>query len=1009
MIVGAGLAPAEAAISAVWGWIDQKKEAHGLLGAALDKVSDRILDTGLLKRHELVVAAHTALAMSAFFEVIAESPIGTALTEAGISDREKLLLAGAPLDIVDHTIQSLYRLEVPIPSAVTPFAQNRENIAAWATLMAEDVSRFVHSVLYDELYDEDSDDDVNPEQQLRESKQFGTQAQQRVGAATEALYRSSYLDFAAKVPEFKIWADLVEHAGTQSALARMEQLLSATVKELPAHRDLAAIVRRLDQATLRGPVLDAATDGYGTGVTFPSLEELFVDPRCKSISFGKGGSPIGDDTFWQINVSETGDLGTVLARHFSSARATTQPLLLLGHPGAGKSLVTKVLAARLPDWGFPTVRVPLRHVEANATIAVQIQQALDASTHNRVSWHDLVEQTADRIRVVLLDGLDELLQAGTGQHADYLHQVVEFQRTEAALDRPVAVVVTSRTLVVDRLSLPSGIPLIRLEEFDTNRIKEWVRRWNLAQADPASPTMPVNFALRYFKLAAQPLLLLLLTLYRTTHEHTQKTVELSSARLYENLITDYARREVSKKSSRRLDGGEYDSAVETQIRTLAIAAFGMFNRGRQDITEADLTVDLQSLEEPQTAPTGERVLGEFFFIHTPEAREVSSIRRSYEFLHATFGEYLVARHIVDELHEAAHSAFSGRRRQEPRADMLLALLSHQPLAIQTPILRFLDDRLETLDQREIETIRDTLDLLLRNHRRRGMTHAYTKYAPQEPDTLRTLTCYVANLVLLRIRRAFGRTGVATKTLFPGSDPMDTWRSVVDLWRAGLDEQGYHAMLTAVDLVDGEHVAREGLRGSVTRLQHLHHARLRGDHALVSQLRLAHIVGGNSVYIVQRGSPATRMREWVDYFRAWTAAAWGEPDGIPPLALALPPKLPSGTPAPTSESDVLRRTASLLIAFSGEVSHQHAPALTSWLNELRAHALTWRDADLARQLHRAADIATARTQGTAEPGDRPQDRSTAWETILAVHCHKIEDNGESEPVFEGIPVLPGITR
>src|SRR3712207_7629487 len=43
----------------------------------------------------------------------------------------------------------------------------------------------------------------------------------------------------------------------------------------------------------------------------------------------------------------------------------------------------------------------------------------------------------------------------------YLHDVVRFQELEADQDRPVAVIVTSRTVVADRVDIPQGTALDR--------------------------------------------------------------------------------------------------------------------------------------------------------------------------------------------------------------------------------------------------------------------------------------------------------------------------------------------------------------------------------------------------------------------------------------------------------------------------------------------------------------------------------------------------------------------
>ena len=58
VILATGAIPA---VGVVWGWVDQKNEATGLLRRALDAASDRLARTGGLARYELVVAAHTTV------------------------------------------------------------------------------------------------------------------------------------------------------------------------------------------------------------------------------------------------------------------------------------------------------------------------------------------------------------------------------------------------------------------------------------------------------------------------------------------------------------------------------------------------------------------------------------------------------------------------------------------------------------------------------------------------------------------------------------------------------------------------------------------------------------------------------------------------------------------------------------------------------------------------------------------------------------------------------------
>lgn len=821
LLGGVILASGAVPVSAVWGWIDQKNEATGLLRRGLDAVSNRLTRTGGLGRHELVVAAHTTLVLAAFFEILRDRMGGT-YDEAALTEREKVMIGTGEWQALNEPlIRHLYTQNVPPPSALRGFEENVAFVATWAADRAGFMTEFLKGIGLQHAF-------------LDESFAF----------AVAERYRSDYLRLATAVPEFKVWADLGEHAATRTALARLEDLLSQTVRE-SGPRDLRALVGEINRAELTRPVIDVDIDGYGIDAVFPTVERIFLTPHFRTTRADRS-TRIGDEHWWQ-DFEPRQDLDLVLARHFSTPGATTRQLLLLGHPGAGKSLLTKVLAARLPESTYTVVRVPLRRVDADAHVSTQIQQALSTATHGRVSWPELADQSADTIRVILLDGLDELLQATTNDRAGYLTDVAEFQRVEAAMGRPVAVVVTSRTLVADRVRVPEGTPVLKLEDFDKDQVQEWLRIWNEVNAG-ARPVRPEAVAAQEH-LARQPLLLLMLTLYFADPEVAPTDANLSISELYERLFDTYARREVTKQAGRVLSPAELTEAVRTQLSRLSVAALGMFNRGRQSITEAELSADLAALEEP--APAGGRLLGEFFFVHAPEAT-AADVQRGYEFLHATFGEYLVAVKAAETLADVAEGAYGRRRFHEPDDELLFALLSHQPLAVRRPTIAFIEDRLGQLDEAERTQVRQTLELLIRGYRRRRPATRYLDYRPQPPETVRALAAYSVNLVLLRL--VLAPPSVELTTLWP--DEPNVWPAMVHLWAAGLDAEGHRAVLGVMERVAGAIGIHYGFADAESN--NLKAARLRGESATVQQLLLGNAVRGDWILPRYR-----EPQEWID--------------------------------------------------------------------------------------------------------------------------------------------------
>ncbi|WP_026423529.1 NACHT domain-containing protein [Actinokineospora inagensis] len=585
----------------VWGWVDQKNEACSLLRGVLKPA--RFKSPRGRERRELLEAAHGALVVSSFLDVFRESLATRATKDLMRQEHAKA------------AFEAIYLAELPTPSSQS-FQENLSAVSVWAGIASEKADRLLNGVVPRELLSQ-----------------------------VISRYESRFLELAADVSEFAVWASLGEHAATRrvveaqgEALSRLEVLLRSN-DDTELDQDLRAL-RRSNQGILSEPVIAADAEKYGVDVTFPTVERGFIAPHYKVARYLLQSANVASERWWD-DQGRHADLDLMLTAYFNSPEAIRLPLLVLGHPGAGKSLLTKVIAARLPDSDYTVIRVPLRNVEATAPIIDQVQQALDRSTHRRTSWSRMAQQSADTIRVILLDGLDELLQASHIDRRGYLQEAMEFQRGERNQEQPVAIIVTSRTLVADRVTIPDGTTVVKLTDFNRAQIRDWVTRRNTANnraiTERAIPSLNPADLTDLHELAAQPLLLLMLALYAADPESPKLGADTSTITLYERLIDNFTRREVLK-SDRPSD---LKSAVEKQVERLSIAALGMFNRGIQYISDVELSDDIKALHNEPNA--GRQLLGRFFFVHSAEAvlheREIS-----YEFLHASFGEYLAALH-----------------------------------------------------------------------------------------------------------------------------------------------------------------------------------------------------------------------------------------------------------------------------------------------------------------------------------------------------------------------------
>ena len=824
--------------AAVWGFTEQKNEALGLLRKAVNGVSGKMAGTHGYERRQLIAAAHTAIVVAAFFESFREHVGKDFYDRLEITDAEKERLISRRGEADGTIYDSLYAAEIPAPSPVRGFEENVGVVRRWVTVFTGTLEGFLRG--------------------LSAAGNTSFEWELIINGAVER-YRSHFLALAAKVPEFMIWAMLGEGAATRAAvaalradiaaaldvrpeaLARVESLLAVDAPRNGTTPDLRAAVARANVGILEEAIIPEDGQAQGQGITFPTIREIYINSRYRTTSLGDVAR-LADEDWWDEQPLRD-DFDLMLAGYVTSSDATRVPMLLLGDPGAGKSMLTKVFAARLPTLAYTVVRVPLRRVGANAPVLAQIEEALLQATNRRVeSWWRLAEQSEGTVRVVLLDGLDELLQATKNDRSGYLQEVMEFQRREAEQEQPVIVVVTSRTVVADRVDVPRGTAIVKLDAFNGSDIEEWLARWRAVNAtaiasgqmreltadwvtrDAGGGTrhgeVTEQLGGRLRQLARQPLLLLMLAIYAADPTLPRLDADIVTADLYQRLLESFARREAVKDRNLRSD--ELETRVRDHLDRLEVAALAMFNRGRQEISEEELGADLVALggdqmqvDRPRPVEAGQRVIAEFFFVHAAEARIVIGRSgaeadrlagsrgerplRSYEFLHATFGEYFVANRVMSELADVAAKAFAGRR--GPAAaddDLLYALLSHQPLTARKSTLTFAQEIFEGFEHKDRESVLKVLEVLLGSYRHRHDSNRYAGYQPIPPDAVRELACYSANLVALRVILG-GSVQLPDLLRIQNDGTLEQWRSTVMLWKAGLDADGMQSMLATVQL------------------------------------------------------------------------------------------------------------------------------------------------------------------------------------------------------------------
>jgi len=478
--------------------------------AAVAGLRERVTGVRRFDRTQRLVAAHAIIVVTAFYEaldaVLADHP-DVDLAAAALTAGEQVAIATSTVVTTRYAdlVQVLIDTPPPMPAPHQPFEATVGALAGYFGSAAAALRDFLSGL---SAFTGHAD-------RVREAL---TAVEHEVRRAAVERYTRAYRALIIQAPEFGVWAGMVDAQATRALLRESVADLSAQLDALRTVSGAAAVDAVLAGLGKRYRAgLDAAILGAKhapSHVVLPSLGDGYVNPHGRAAVAGPFDLP-ATEAWWERSTAVDDVQGFLLA-HLTGPAAVVTPLVVLGQPGSGKSAMTKTLAARLPAADFLVIRVELRNVPADSSIQAQIEEAVLQMLGERVSWPDLVRRAGAALPVVILDGFDELLQATGMNRADYLDQIRRFQQREEELDRPVAVLVTSRTVVADRARFPDNSVVLRLEPFDEPQVRAWLDVWNAHNAGGLAARglrpLPAETALAQGELASQPLLLLLLAL-----------------------------------------------------------------------------------------------------------------------------------------------------------------------------------------------------------------------------------------------------------------------------------------------------------------------------------------------------------------------------------------------------------------------------------------------------------------------------------------------------------------
>ena len=800
------------------------------LGERLLSVFKRPRSLTPLERVQRMRIAYGLLVCSAFFEAL-DRVLPDTIKSFRVTKLDKQRLLDAARTRAQGSEQEPIRVDgdiwtqpiIPFPHLTDNWDQQQRELIGFYEELCDGLSAFLPCLSrWDDL------DDTTRQRLIDHC--------QNLPHESLSCFEAQYTVLAADCREFRVWARRQDYLAEQHrfdfGMKHLGKEIASlydrfTVKEADA---LSATLRSWYRAQVNRPILRDGefSDDFAPSVKLPLKSKTFIPQHFKVVRYDLG-TPIGSEAFWE-KLPRRQDLSDFLWAYLHSPYCDIHPLVILGHPGSGKTLLTEVFAAHLSDSPFTPIRVILRDVPAEARIAQQVDEQLRITINADASWGRLRSLLRSNPPVVIFDGYDELLQASGHVFANYITDVQDFQRDEK--DRSgvgLRAIITSRMTLIGKPRIPKGATILRLLPFDEKQRARWIDTWNSAnrigfQARGVQPfELPTTSAV--VELAQQPLLLLMLAIYDSYGNALRDHGDLSRASLYSQLVSLFVHRECYKEQAfRGLSAEDQETALDLERKRLGVCALGMFNRDSLSLTDAELQDDLDvfkmavSPEQRGNLSQAEAVFGSFFFVYRSQTMEAGGqeghVRRiAYEFLHNTFGEYLCAEFLLDRIFTLAGDL--SMMRESPRLsgyrDRLLedpdqlgldwySCWMHTPLSSRPMVVDLMREiaagrRTDARNTgKEYPALLQDVTLLIHNHLASllgGQDIPSAMFNAEKSvrwmPLLTRVAVYTLNLVVLRCALEHAGFDILVVELAEYLGQQDAWDRLVSFWSAAVPD------------------------------------------------------------------------------------------------------------------------------------------------------------------------------------------------------------------------------
>ncbi len=763
------------------------------------------------------------------------------LTENSISQYVNLLENNL-LKSAEQNAKEIFEYDLAIPHPIANLKDYLEQLKKFYEILNKEFLKFYEKLsFFDEMKEEKREYFISIIRQLPDKAM--------------ANYKKQYYQLAVNFNDFFIWTNIEEHKAIQNKLdvgfAEIGSQIAGYFEKSAASKAKSTMekYKRKYESYIETPVVDISEmDFYSTDeVVFPNKSQIFVPQSFKALIY-KNNVHLEDRETWR-NCDERDNIGKFVSDILRHSITGSLPLLILGHPGAGKSLLCSMLAARILQHEYHVIIVKLRDTVAEQTVSQQINQQIERDFSNGCLWNDIAESRLFKPILIIFDGYDELLQASGRTYSDYLQRIVEFQKQQRDIYGIfVKCIVTSRITLIDKALISNNSPVIMLSDFDEKRVNQWCQIWNGKNKDyfirAGLEEFEVDSSSKVSELSKQPLLLLMLALYDSNDNALKRNRDLNETQLYDNLIREFISREKRKNDEfRSLQPKEQYRIINEEMIKVSIAALGMYNRKILYIRSNELEKDLQFILQENNVyneiknselSESDKLLGSFFFIHKSNSTDIIDREKisnaAYEFLHNTFGEFLTSNYIVNELNNVVswvHTLVESNRQRQWKLCSQRAwviCMAYAPLFSRPVVLRmihewapgyFADKNIDTIN----DDLKNLLDIEIENIVSGSILFDLKEVMEEKnnpfshDDFLKHLAIYSINLFIIRT--------IVFRNKYEFKFSNDLWNKLLYIWKYAFSEDellNFANQFTTNKVGDVYEVAYEGDAGNVFQSQ-----------------------------------------------------------------------------------------------------------------------------------------------------------------------------------------------